>query len=73
MSLVAEMKTSEPTENEVKRDFWGFVMFGYKVSQHTDLSLLVGSRQAGNICVGGVCRYEPEFEGVELKILTRLF
>jgi len=24
-------------------------------------------------CVGGVCRYEPEFEDVELKVLTRLY
>jgi hypothetical protein len=73
ISLVTEMKTSEPAPGDVKRDFWGFVMFGYKLAAHTDLSLLVGTRQAGNICVGGVCRYEPEFEGVELKILTRLY
>jgi hypothetical protein len=34
---------------------------------------LVGSRQAGNICIGGVCRYEPEFRGIELKMNTRLY
>lgn len=73
VSLVTEMKTSEPKPGEIKRDFWGFVMFGYKLASHTDLSLLIGTRQAGNICVGGVCRYEPEFEGVELKVLTRLY
>lgn len=73
VSLVTEMKTSEPIPGEVKRDFWGFVMFGFKLASHTDLSLLIGTRQAGNICVGGVCRYEPEFEGVELKVLTRLY
>ncbi|MEN8194835.1 MAG: DUF6029 family protein [Bacteroidota bacterium] len=73
VSLVTEMKTTEPKPGEMKRDFWGFVMLGYKLADHTDLSLLIGTRQAGNICVGGVCRYEPEFEGIELKILTRLF
>ncbi len=73
VSLVTEMKTSEPIPSETKREFWGFIMFGYKLASHTDLSLLVGTRQAGNICVGGVCRYEPEFEGIELKMLTRLY
>jgi Family of unknown function (DUF6029) len=73
VSLVTEMKTTEPKPSEIKRDFWGFIMFGYKLGSHTNLSLLLGTRQAGNICVGGVCRYEPEFEGVELKILTRLY
>lgn len=73
ISLVTEIKTSEPKPNELKRDFWGFIMFGYKIASHTDLSVLFGTRQAGNICIGGVCRYEPEFEGVELKVLTRLY
>ena len=73
ISVVTEMKTTEPEPNKVNRDFWGFIMFGYKLAEHTDLSLLVGTRQAGNICIGGVCRYEPEFEGLELKILTRLY
>lgn len=73
VSLVAEMKTKEPEANNKERDFWGFIRFGYKLAEHTDLSLLIGSRQAGNICIGGVCRYEPEFEGVELMILTRLY
>lgn len=73
ISLVAEMKTSEPENENLKRDFWGFVRFGYNIAHHTNVSLLIGSRQAGNICIGGVCRYEPEFEGIELKILTRLY
>ncbi len=73
ISLVGEMKTSEPKPSEIKKEFWGFVMLGYKLTNHTDLSLLIGTRQAGNICVGGVCRYEPEFKGVELKMLTRLY
>lgn len=73
VSLVAEMQTKEPVENNTEKNFWGFVRFGYKLAQHTDLSLLIGSRQAGNICIGGVCRYEPEFEGIELVILTRLY
>jgi hypothetical protein len=73
ISLVAEMETREPTEDRVVRKVFGFVQVGYKLGEHTDLSILAGSRQAGNICIGGVCRFEPEFSGVELKMQTRLF
>ncbi len=72
VSLVAEMQTKEPEEGVTKRKFWGFVQFGYKIGQHSDVRILLGTRQAGNICIGGVCRYEPAFEGVELRLLTRL-
>ena len=67
------MKTSEPTKGNIKRNYWGFVQGSYSLNDYIDISLLIGSRQAGNICIGGVCRYEPEFEGVELKMLTRLY
>ncbi len=67
------MKTSEPTKGNTKRKFWALVQAAYKLNDYIDVSLLVGSRQAGNICIGGVCRYEPEFEGVELKMFTRLY
>ena len=72
VALVTEMQTKEPQEGETKRNFWGFIQLGYKVGQHSDVSILFGTRQAGNICIGGVCRFEPAFEGVELKLLTRL-
>ena len=73
ISIVAEMQTKEPVAGNKERKFWGFVQLGYKLAEHTDLRLLVGSRQAGNICIGGVCRYEPEFQGIELVMLTRLY
>jgi len=73
ISFVGEMKTSEPETGKIKRNYWGFIQTSYKLNDYIDLSLLVGSRQAGNICIGGVCRYEPEFEGIEFKMLTRLY
>lgn len=73
VSLVTELNTTEPEEGKILRKLWSFIQFGYKFGDHTDVSLLVGSRQAGNICIGGVCRYEPEFRGVELKMSTRLY
>jgi hypothetical protein len=71
ISIVTEVETKEPEEGRNLRNLWSFIQVGYKIFQNTDLSLLVGSRQAGNICIGGVCRFEPEFRGIELKMLTR--
>ena len=70
--LLTEMQTKESDSGKLIRKFWNFIQLGYKISSHTDLSFLIGSRQAGNICIGGVCRFEPEFKGVELKMLTRI-
>jgi hypothetical protein len=72
VALVAELETREPEAGNIVRKFWGFVQVGYKLGYHSDISLLIGTRQAGNICIGGVCRFEPEFRGIELKMLTRL-
>lgn len=71
LSLVAEMQTHEPHQGMIDRQFWGFGQIGYTIGNHTDISILLGSRQAGNICIGGVCRYEPEFKGIELRALSR--
>jgi hypothetical protein len=71
VSLVSEMQTREPEAGRKIRRFWNFIQFGYNIGNHTNVSLLFGTRQAGNICVGGVCRYEPEFRGIELRMFTR--
>jgi hypothetical protein len=71
VSYLCEIQTKEPTSGKTIRVFWNFLQVGYKFGEHTDVSVLFGSRQAGAICIGGVCRYEPEFRGVELKMLTR--
>lgn len=72
IALVTEMETTEPEQDNIIRKFYGFIQSTYKIGGYADISLLIGSRQAGNICIGGVCRYEPAFKGVELKLLTRL-
>jgi len=72
ISVVSEMQTKKSEPEKTVRRFWNFIQFGYKLGEHTNLSLLIGKRQAGNICIGGVCRYEPEFSGVEVKMFTRL-
>ncbi len=71
VSFVGELQTKEPQPGNIVRKGWSFLQIGYKFWSHTDFSILFGTRQAGNICIGGVCRYEPEFSGVELKMITR--
>jgi len=72
IAVVSELQTKEPEPGRTVRRYWGFVQAIYKIGGHSDISLLFGTRQAGNICIGGVCRYEPAFQGIELKVLTRL-
>ncbi len=43
----------------------------YTISRGGNLNLWLGSRQAGYLCSGGVCKFEPAFEGVELYGLFR--
>ena len=38
----------------------------YTISRGGNLSLWFGKRQAGFLCSGGVCKFEPAFQGVEL-------
>lgn len=69
VSAVGEHATSfEPTE--VPKDDFAYVQVDYRISQANYLSVTAGRRQAGFVCVGGVCRFEPSFEGVEVKLLT---
>ncbi len=43
----------------------------YTISRGGNLNLWMGSRQAGYLCSGGVCKFEPAFEGVEMYGLFR--
>lgn len=43
------------------------IQVGYVTSTGAGLTLWAGKRQAGYLCAGGVCKYEPAFEGVELS------
>lgn len=43
----------------------------YTLNQGGNLNLWLGKRQAGYLCSGGVCKFEPAFEGVEFYGLFR--
>lgn len=50
---------------------WFYGQLNFNIWQNQRLSLLYGSRKEGFVCVGGVCRYEPEFKGFELQLTNR--
>ena len=76
-SLVGEWTNMSARQKELnqiskKNNFWLFGQVTVNISENHDLSIMYGSRQAGYVCAGGVCRYEPAFEGIEVKLFSRL-
>jgi uncharacterized protein DUF6029 len=53
------------------KSYWIYGQVTLSFLESQQISLLYGSRQAGFVCVGGVCRFEPEFDGLEIKLLSR--
>lgn len=43
----------------------------YATTDGARIALWAGKRQAGYLCSGGVCKYEPAFQGVELTATVR--
>jgi hypothetical protein len=71
MSLVGERTDkSEVQKIPGEANHWLFAQLDLHLTDNHDVTLFMGSRQGGFICTGGRCRWEPEFEGVELKVLS---
>ncbi len=67
-ALVGEYTNKYLLNNvEMKRHTWLYGMVSFTFWHNQRFSILYGSRREGFICVGGICRYEPEFQGIELK------
>ncbi len=70
--LVGEYTNKYQLRNvQMDRHHWLYGQVTLNFWNNQRLSILYGSRREGFICVGGICRYEPEFEGVEIKLITR--
>jgi hypothetical protein len=73
-SMLAEFSNKSETQltlqNETETSFLGGEVSYHLLDQH-ELTLFFGARNAGFICVGGVCRFEPAFDGAELKWISR--
>ncbi|MFN8177261.1 MAG: DUF6029 family protein [bacterium] len=53
------------------RSVWGNVIAEINVADGHDVVLSYGSERGGWKCTGGVCFYEPEFEGMKIKWVGR--
>jgi hypothetical protein len=72
LTLVGEYSNkSELVTATEDESYWVYGQITLSFLENQQISLLYGSRQAGFVCVGGVCRFEPEFEGLEIKLLSR--
>jgi len=73
LALVGEYTNQYQLINvDLERHLWLYGQITVNFGKNQELMLLYGSRQAGFVCVGGICRYEPEFRGVEIKMVNRL-
>lgn len=54
-----------------KRGPFPALQLTYTTELGAHVTLWAGKRQAGYLCAGGVCKYEPAFDGVELSAVVR--
>ena len=58
-------------ENDSVRKLYPFVFASYDIAENASVRLGYGKRSGGFTCSGGICRYEPAFEGMEMTAETR--
>lgn len=72
LSLVGEYSNEADLNTSLEdTKYWMYAQAILNINEANQLTVLYGSRRAGFVCAGGVCRFEPEFEGLELKLLSR--
>jgi hypothetical protein len=57
-------------DDAVKKE-WKLIELRYRPDEDQEFNVLWGSRMAGFVCSGGVCRPEPEFSGFRVDYLLR--
>jgi hypothetical protein len=71
-ALVGEYTNKYQLNNvDMDRHTWLYGQLTLNFWHNQEVQLLYGSRQAGFVCVGGICRYEPEFRGFEVRMVNR--
>jgi len=72
IALVGEYTNKYQLRNiQLDQHYWLYANVTINIRSNHQLSVLYGSRQEGFVCVGGICRYEPEFKGLEVKLINR--
>jgi hypothetical protein len=54
-----------------QRTYWKLWEIKIKPDERQEINIVSGSRRAGFVCSGGVCRPEPAFEGIRVDYLFR--
>jgi hypothetical protein len=70
LTLTGEIRDKE-TEHEPGKE-WRSAQVDWDITQNHRLTLTIGSEKGDFVCSGGVCRYEPPFDGVR-AILSSTF
>jgi hypothetical protein len=61
---VSNQETADP-------NLWELWELAYRPNDRQELHIMHGSRRAGFVCSGGICRLEPEFNGTKIDYLVR--
>ena len=71
-SLVYEY-TGDPVqvENNKNYNYYPAVSLSYRPDSHNQIALFFGKRRGGLACTSGVCYDVLDFEGLEIRLLTR--
>ncbi len=69
LSLIVETQAGDSHDAE-DGDFWIGGEIAAYIFSCTDVRLFMGKEKAGKVCRNGVCKNQPEFEGVRLEITT---
>jgi hypothetical protein len=60
----------DPVSRETDWQSFIYGQVDYHVTDDHFLSVTVGKRREGYVCVGGICRFEPQFEGIEGRLVS---
>ncbi|MBZ0270351.1 DUF6029 family protein [bacterium] len=71
LNLTISYEDSTEDDPDSDKDSWITLLAEIAVADNHDLTLSAGSERGGWKCTGGVCFYEPEFEGLKVKWVAR--
>ena len=69
ISTIMETQIND-SEDAEDGDVWVGVEAAVTLFRQTDVRLFVGKEKAGKVCRNGVCKKQPEFDGIRLNITT---
>jgi len=59
------------SQEGLPRKQWKLIELKWRPDEDQEINVVYGARMAGFVCSGGVCRPEPEFDGIRVDWLRR--